>query len=108
MIKVSKELFCLDYIDKLSKKTGFTKRKGKLSADSFMAFNIFSSEDMCTKSLSTLCARFELQFETLISPQSLNERFNDNSVEFMQEVFNSMLIKQNKLLSSKSSILPKI
>lgn len=108
LIKVSKELFSLDYIDKLSKKLGFIKRKGKLSADNFMAFNIFSSEDMCTKSLSTLCARFEVQFNTLISPQSLNERFNDNSVKFMQEVFNTMLIKQNELLSSKSAVLPTI
>ncbi|MEG2291683.1 MAG: hypothetical protein RSC24_17065 [Clostridium sp.] len=72
LIKVSKELFSLDFIDNLSKKSGFIKRQGKLSADKFMAFNIFSSEDMCTKSLYTLCARFELQFDTLISPQSLN------------------------------------
>ncbi|MPQ45058.1 IS4 family transposase, partial [Clostridium tarantellae] len=107
LIKISKELFSLDYIDKLSKNTGFIKRKGKLSADAFMAFNIFSSEDMCFKSLSTLCTRFESQFGILMSPQSLNERFNDSSVKFMQEIFNTMLIKQNEVLSTKSSILPK-
>ena len=108
LIRISKELFSLDYIDKLSKNSGFTKRKGKLSAKDLLAFNIFSSEDMCTKSLSTLCARFEAQFGILMLPQSLNERFNDSSVKFIQEIFTNMLTKQNKLISTKLSVLPKV
>ena len=108
LIKTSKDLFSLDYIDRLSKNSGFSKRKGKLSAKDFLAFNIFSSEDMCTKSLSTLSARLDAQFGILMSPQSLNERFNDNSVKFMQEIFRTMLTKQNKVLSTKLAVLPKV
>ena len=108
LIKKSKELFSLDFIDNLSKKSGFIKRKGKMSAEKFMAFSIFSSDDLCIKSLSSLCARLEVQFGIIISPQSLNERFNDNSVKFLQELFNSMLIKENNLLQDRNSSLSQI
>lgn len=65
-VKTIKEIFSLDYIEKVSKKTKFFQRKGKLSPEDFLAFNIFSSHDMCEKSLSTLCSRLDSQFNVLI------------------------------------------
>lgn len=47
LIQKSKELFSLDFIEKLSKKSKFIKRKGKITADKFMAFTVFSGEDLC-------------------------------------------------------------
>ncbi|MPQ45052.1 hypothetical protein [Clostridium tarantellae] len=67
-IEKYKELFSSDFIDNFSKKSKFTKRKGKISADKFMAFSIFFDEDLCIKSLSSLCARLEVQFGIIISP----------------------------------------
>ena len=90
-VKTIKETFSLDYIKETSKKTKFFQRKGKLSPEDFLAFNIFSSQDMCEKSLSNLCARLDSQFNVSISPQALNERYNQHSVDFMREIFNSML-----------------
>ena len=43
-----------EFIERLSKKVGFIKRKGNLCAEDFLAFNIFLGEDMCETSLSTL------------------------------------------------------
>ncbi|MPQ44526.1 hypothetical protein [Clostridium tarantellae] len=51
LIEKSKELFSSDFIDNLSKKSKFTKRKGKISAEKFMAFSIFSGEDLCRGSI---------------------------------------------------------
>lgn len=99
LINNVKEIFSIQFLDKLSKKTGFVKRKSKLNAETFLAFNTFLSDDLCDKSLSTLCGRLAAQYNISISPQALNKRFSKCSVTFMQEVFNHMMLKQNKILS---------
>lgn len=68
LVKTIKEIFALEYIDKVSRKTKFDQRKSTITADDFLAFNIFSSHDMCDKSLSTLCSRLESQFGILVTP----------------------------------------
>jgi len=45
------------------------------------------------------------QYSLEISPQALNERYNEYSTQFMQEIFNNMLIEQNKILSEQHSKL---
>lgn len=105
LIKNIKEIFSIQFLDRLSKKSGFVKRKSKLNAEIFLAFNTFLSSDMCDKSLSTLCGRLAAQYNISISPQALSERFNECSVDFMQEVFNCMMMKQNKVLQNKNKEL---
>ena len=101
LINNIKEVFSLELLDKLSKKTKFIRRRSKITAETFLAFNSFLSEDMCSKSLSTLSARFAAKYNLEISPQAINERFNEYSTHFMQEVFNNILIKQNKILNQQ-------
>ena len=105
LINNVKEIFSTEFLDRLSKDTGFIKRKSKINAQTFLAFNTFLSNDMCDKSLSTLCGRLAAQYNISISPQALNERFNEYSVAFMQEVFNCMMIKQNKVLQNENKKL---
>ena len=105
LINNIKEIFSIEFLEKLSRKTGFVKRKSKIDAQIFLALNTFSSYDMCDKSLSTLCGRLAAQYNTSISPQALNERFNKSSVIFMQEVFKDMMIKQNKILCHENNNL---
>lgn len=105
LINNVKEIFSIEFLNTLSKKTGFVKRKSKLNAETFLAFNTFSSDDLCDKSLSTLCGRLAAQYNISISPQALNERFNKRSVAFMQEVFNAMMIKQNNILNRENKNL---
>lgn len=99
LINNLKEVFSLHLLEKLSKKTKFIRRKSKITAETFLAFNTFLSEDMCSKSLSILSSRLAAQYNLEISPQALNQRFNEHSVQFMREVFNNMMISQNKVLS---------
>jgi|GEM_PF-1973613 len=58
LINNIKEVFSLEFLDKFSKKTKFIRRRGELTPETFLAFNTFLNEDMCSKSLSALCARF--------------------------------------------------
>jgi len=75
LINNIKEVFSLEFLDKISKKTKFTRRRGKLTPETFLAFNTFLSEDMCSKSLSTLSARFAAKYNLEISPQANNIHF---------------------------------
>lgn len=65
-----------------------------------MSFNSFLSEDICEKSLATLSARLSSHYNISLSPQALNERFNDNAVEYMKEVFNRLMSQQNEVLNN--------
>jgi len=68
LINNIKEIFSIEFLEKLSRKTGFVKRKSKIDAQTFLSLNTFSSYDMCDKSLSTLCGRLAAQYNTSISP----------------------------------------
>jgi len=47
LINNVKEIFSIEFLDRLSKRTGFVKRKSKLNAETFLAFNTFSSDYLC-------------------------------------------------------------
>lgn len=83
LIKNTNELFTDKNINRLARKTGFVKRNSKLDSEAFLAFTIFKSNDLCSKSLNTLCGRLAATYNINISPQALNSRFNKNAVEFM-------------------------
>lgn len=103
LIKNTKEIFSQELIDKVARKTGFIKRNGKIDASTFLAFNILLSNDMCNKSLSNLCGRLAANYGVSISPQALNERFNNESVEFMQKIFADMILNQNEILRKQKN-----
>lgn len=100
-IKNINKIFAAKFLDKVSKKTGFVKRSGKITTETFLALNVFSGEDLCKKSLSELCGRLDVQYNIQVSPQALNERFNEDSVKFMQEIFNSLMLQQNNTICTK-------
>ncbi|OSA99639.1 UNVERIFIED_ORG: hypothetical protein B2H98_00740 [Clostridium botulinum] len=106
LIKNTKQIFSQEILDTLAIKSGFIKRKsGKIDGSTFLAFNVFLSGDLCSKSLSTLCARLASNYGISISPQALNERFNSNAVDFMQSVFATMLFNQNQTLREQKDNL---
>ncbi|WP_392486708.1 IS4 family transposase [Haloimpatiens sp. FM7315] len=105
LIEMISEIFEENHIEKVGKITKFVQRKSSLSAKEFLAFNIFSSHDMCDKSLAKLCSRMEAQSGILISPQALNQRYNAKAVEFMRQIFVELLCKQNKLLENEKNNL---
>lgn len=101
IIRSTKQLFSYELLNQIDRDTGFITRKGKMDAATFLSFNSFLSEDMCEQSLATLSSRLSSYYNISLSPQALNERFNDNAVEYMKEAFNTLMLKQNKILNRK-------
>lgn len=100
IIRNIKRLFSCKLLDELGRESGFIKRKSKIDAATFLAFNSFLGEDMCEKSLATLSSKLLGHYNISLSPQALNERFNDFAVEYMKLVFNKLMSQQNKLLDN--------
>jgi len=105
LIKKLKELFLKEIIEKTARKTKFMQRKGKLTPEAFVSLCVFDNNDLSTNSLSNLCARLISSNNISMSEEALNERFNRHSVDFLKEIFNLMLKKQNQILDKKHKSL---
>lgn len=101
IIRDTTQVFSHELLNKIARETGFIIRKGKIDATTFLSFNSFLSDDICEKSLTALSARLSSCYNISLSPQALNERFNDAAVEYMKEVFKKLMLKQNKVLNNK-------
>jgi len=99
------KLYNLNRLEKISKKYLFVKRNGKVSAKSFLNLCTFLGEDLCSSSLSNLCAKLESNEKISISPQALSKRFNKDAVNFLKKVFYEMLDFQNEVLRNNGSLL---
>lgn len=97
LIQNIRGIFSNEFTNRIAKKTQFVKRQGKITPETFLIFNTFLGEDICSKSLNLLSARFSVKYDIDISAQALNERFNTNSVGFMKIIFKEMLLTQNKI-----------
>jgi hypothetical protein len=57
LIKNLKEVFNSQYINEVSKNTKFVQIKSDITAQDFLAFNVFYGEDICSAPLSKLEGR---------------------------------------------------
>ncbi|HEY8892546.1 MAG TPA: IS4 family transposase, partial [Clostridium sp.] len=73
-------MYNLNKIEKMAEKNLFIRRKGKVSAKNFLNLCTFIGEDLCSSSLSDLCAKLEANEKVSISPQALSKRFNKEAV----------------------------
>lgn len=100
-----KKLYNLNTIERMAKKYLFTRRKGKVSAKSFLNLCTFLGQDLCSSPLSLLCTKLEANEKISISPQALTKRFNSDAVNFMKNVFYEMFKVQNEVLKSNGPLL---
>lgn len=105
LIKNLKDVFDIDEIHKIAKETKFVQRKSNITAKDFLTFNVFHGADICSDPLSQLASKYDSLFDTQISKQALDKRFNKHSVEFMREIFNQMMHSQNTTLKSLNDTL---
>ncbi|MEG1990400.1 MAG: IS4 family transposase [Clostridia bacterium] len=105
LIKNMKDVFNVDEINKIAKETKFVQRKSNITARDFLVFNVFHGEDICSAPLTQLISKYDLLFDTQISKQALDKRFNIYCVKFMQEIFNQMMHSQNTTLKDLESTL---
>lgn len=105
LIKNMKDVFNIDEINEIAKDTKFVQRKSNITAKDFLTLNVFHGEEICSAPLSQLASKYDALFDTQISKQALDKRFNKYSVEFMKGVFNKMLHIQNTTLTGLNNTL---
>jgi len=105
LIQNLENAYNLSKIQKLAKKYRFIKRAGKVSAKSFLNLCTFLGEDLCSSSLSDLCAKLESNEKIFISPQALSKRFNKDAVRFLEMVFHDALNSQNEITRNNEPLL---
>jgi len=59
ILKKLQMVYNLDKIEEIARKYQFIRRKGKISAKCFLNLCTFLGEDLCSTSLSNLCAKLE-------------------------------------------------
>ncbi|MFK4291573.1 hypothetical protein ABH958_002487 [Bacillus sp. RC250] len=88
----------------LARDVGFVQRLSKYQAKDLIALCVWMSQKVATTSLTQLFSCLEASTKVLISPEGLNQRFNQEAVHFLQHILAKLLNK--KLASSVSFSSP--
>ncbi|HEK9103670.1 IS4 family transposase [Bacillus pfraonensis] len=82
----------------LARDVGFVQRTSKYQAKDLVALCVWMNQNIATTSLTQLSSCLEASTEVLISPEGLNQRFNQAAVQFLQHILAELL--NQKLASS--------
>ncbi|CCW04316.1 Mobile element protein [Bacillus sp. GeD10] len=85
-------------LQNLARDVGFVQRMSKYKAKDLIALCVWMSKKVATTSLTQLSSCLEASTEVLISPEGLNQRFNQEAVHFLQQLLAKLL--NQKLASS--------
>ncbi len=96
----------------LARNVGFVQRSSKYQAKDLVALCVWVSQNVATTSLTQLSSCLEASTEVLISPEGLNQRFNQAAVQFLQhilaELLNQKLALSMPISSPYTSIFKRI
>jgi len=82
-------------INQLARDANFIRRKsGKIDGQIFLDLIVFNNDCLKTQSLNDLTVILEDRYKIQMSKQSLNERFNEYALIFLQKAMESLLEKQ--------------
>lgn len=87
-------------LDQLARKIGFVQRRSKYRAQDLVALCVWLSQNIANTSLTQLCSRLETNTGISMSPEGLNQRFNSQAVQFLQQLL-AYLLQQQFCSSSK-------
>lgn len=87
-------------LEQLAREIGFVQRKSKYRAQDLVALCVWLSENIANTSLTQLCSRLEANTGISMSPEGLNQRFNSQAVQFLQQLL-AHLLHQQFCFSSK-------
>lgn len=88
-------------LDQLARKIGFVQRRSKYHAQDLVALCVWLSKNIAHTSLTQLCSQLEANTCISMSPGGLNQRFNPQAVQFLQQLLAHLLHQQ---LCSSSKI----
>lgn len=83
-----------DDFEQLAREIEFVQRKSKYRAQDLVALCVRSSENIANNSLTQLCSRLETNTGISMSPEELNQRFNSQAVQLLQQILASLLHHQ--------------
>ncbi|MEB9857449.1 IS4 family transposase, partial [Bacillus cereus] len=75
----------------LARDVGFVQRTSKYQAKDLVALCVWVSQNVAMTSLTQLSSCLEASTEILISPEGLNQRFNQAAVQFLQHILAELL-----------------
>ncbi|HDR3493862.1 TPA: IS4 family transposase [Bacillus wiedmannii] len=78
----------------LARDVGFVQRTSKYQAKDLVALCIWLSQNIAHTSLTQLCSRLEANTGISMSPEGLNQRFNSQAVQFLQQLLAHLLHQQ--------------
>lgn len=85
------EHFSKSKLDQLARDKGFVQRKSRLDASRFLDLLIFCDQGLDQLSLEDMANGFCEQHEITISKQAIQERFNNQAVDFMTSLLREVL-----------------
>lgn len=91
-------------LQNLARDVGFVQQLSKYQAKDLIALCVWMSQKVATTSLTQLSSCLEASTDVLISPEGLNQRFNQEAVPFLQQILAKLL--NQKLASSVSFSSP--
>nr|EEK67484.1 Transposase for insertion sequence element IS231B [Bacillus wiedmannii] len=96
----------------LARDVGFVQRASKYQAKDLVALCVWMNQNVATTSLNQLSSYLEASTEVLISPEGLNQRFNQAAVRFLQhllaELLNQKLASSMPISSPYTSVFKRI
>nr|WP_017153055.1 IS4 family transposase [Bacillus bingmayongensis] len=87
-------------LEQLARDVGFVQRRSKYQAQDLVALCVWLSQNVARSSLTQLCSRLEANTGISMSPEELNQRFNPQAVQFLQQLL-AHLLQQQFCSSSK-------
>lgn len=97
-----------ELLKKIAIKTKFLKKDSKFTPEKFISLCVFSNNHLCENSLEELSSWLRINENLSITKQGVNARFNNESVEFLKNLFSKLMMSQSKLLSNNERYLKSI
>lgn len=88
------DVFSKEALDKIAKDTGFVKRSSTVTGSNFLELLLTNSTQGSLLSLEDLACNFQTNFGKQISKQGLDERFNENTVLYLKQVLNVLILQK--------------
>jgi hypothetical protein len=89
-----KQIFSCEHVNEMAVQHGFKKRNRKIKPEDFIALCALYNEETGVKSLGRLCAILYDVKKVNVTEEALNQRFNQQAVDFLKAIFRSLFQKQ--------------
>jgi hypothetical protein len=85
-------------LERLARETCFVQRSSKYRGQDLVTLCVWMSQNIASTSLTKLCSQLEASTGVLMSPEGLNQRFNNDAVRFLQRLL--ALLMKSEIYSS--------